>query len=285
MYKLKLFVFSAAFLFSIHLLTAQPNRGYYTVGVSVGALNYSGDLVRNKDLWKFTRPGIGIMGSYRFSPFISGRLSFLHGTLTADDGKSSDEILQRRNLSFKSPVTELSAVLTFEFIPTESFYYRRAKFSPYVFGGISLFHYNPKAKLDGKWYELKPLGTEGQFLTDPDNRYPDPYRLVSLAIPMGVGLRFQLTQNLDLYLETGYRKTYTDYLDDASTFYPAMDDLRAQNPVAFLLSDRSDRSLVPEGLSSRPNSIRANSGTDDGYFYTSVTIGYILDFVRCPTFK
>ena len=285
MHKYRYFLLQTAFLLSINLILAQPNRGYFTVGASVGAMNYSGDLVRNRDLYKFTKFGFGIMGSARLSPYLTGRLSINHGTIAADDGKSSDPILRRRNLSFKSPVTELSGQLIFEFIPTESYYYRRAKWSPYVFGGISLFNFNPKAKLNGDWIELKPLGTEGQFLTDPDNRYPEPYKLVAFSIPFGVGMRFSLTQNLDIYLESGYRKTYTDYLDDASTFYPSMEELRAQNPNAFLLSDRSDRSEIPEGLSSRPNSIRANSGTDDGYFYTSVTIGWILDFVKCPTFK
>jgi len=266
----------------ISTLYAQPNRNYFSVGISGGVLNYNGDLVKTDEMYKFTRPAVGIVGTYRFDPFLSARLGIMHGSLRADDGESSDVGLQNRNLSFQSPLTELSATLIFDFIPTESFYYRRPKFTPYVFGGISIFTFNPKAELDGELIELKPLGTEGQFLTDPDDRYPEPYSLVQIAIPLGFGARYRLGQYWDISLETGFRKTYTDYIDDASTFYPNMEELRAQNPTAFLLSDRSDRSRFPDGISSNPNAIRANSSTDDGYFYTNVTISYILEFVRCP---
>ncbi len=274
------------FITSMSLLSissyAQPNRGYFSIGLSGGVLNYTGDLSTYQDLYKFTRPAFGVVGSYRFDPFLSARLGIMHGYIEADDGRSSDEGLRRRNLSFKSPITELSATFVFDFIPTEGYYYNRPKFTPYVFGGIALFAFNPKARLNGEDIELKPLGTEGQFLTDPDDRYPEPYNLVQIAIPLGLGVRYQLGQNWDLSLEAGYRKTYTDYLDDASTFYPNMEELRAQNPTAFLLSDRSDRSVFPEGISSVPNVIRANSSTDDGYFFTNITISYILDIVKCP---
>ncbi len=268
---------------SISLTTyAQPDRGYFSVGISGGVLNYTGDLLKYQDMIKFLRPGVGISGSYRFDPFLSARLGIMHGSIEADDAKSSEEGLRQRNLSFRSSITELSATFVFDFIPTESYYYRRPKWTPYVFGGVALFTFNPKAQLNGEYIELKPLGTEGQFLTDPDDRYPEPYNLVQIAIPLGIGFRYTLGQNWDISIESGFRKTYTDYLDDASTFYPNMEELRAQNPTAFLLSDRSDRTVFPDGISSRPNVIRANSSTDDGYFFTNITISYILDFVRCP---
>ena len=263
---------------------AQPNRSYFAVSLSGGIMNYTGDMVVTEQIPKFARPAASLGIFYKFDPFLGARLVATHGSIAADDAKSNDLGLQIRNLNFKSPITALDAQLVFDFVPTEGPYYRRPLLIPYVFAGISVFAFNPQAELNGEYIELKPLGTEGQFLTDPDNRYPDPYSLVQIAIPLGVGVRYRIGQNWDISAEMGFRKTYTDYLDDASTFYPNMSELLAQNPTAFILSDRTNLDLSPDGLklSENPNSIRANSGTDDGFWYTNISISYILDFVRCP---
>lgn len=278
---IRLFVLVLA-LIGQQVMYSQPNRGYYSVGVSAGFNNYIGDLMRNIDFYKFIRPSIGIMGSYRFDSYLTGRLSLNHGTITADDAQSIDEVLRNRNLSFKSPITELTATIQFDFVPTEGYYYRRAKLTPYVFTGIGLLSFNPKAKLNGEFIDLKPLGTEGQYLTDPEDRYPEPYKLIQVIIPMGIGVRFALARNWDLSMETGYRFTYTDYLDDVSTFYPDLIELRRQNPTAAILSDRSDRSVFPDGLAGIPNAIRGSASTQDGYYMTLVTLSYIIDITRCP---
>ncbi|MEM6632891.1 MAG: DUF6089 family protein [Bacteroidota bacterium] len=263
---------------------AQPNRSYFAVSLSGGVMNYTGDLVVTEQIINFSRPAFSIGAFYKFDPFLGARLEVTHGSIAADDGKSNNDGLRLRNLSFRSPITALDAQLIFDFIPTDGPYYRRPLLTPYVFAGISVFAFNPKAELNGDLIDLKPLGTEGQFLTDPDNRYPDPYSLVQIAIPLGVGIRYRIGQNWDISAEAGFRKTYTDYLDDASTFYPNMAELLAQNPTAFVLSDRTNLALSPDGtkLSENPNAIRANSSTDDGWWTTKITVSYILDFVRCP---
>jgi len=265
-------------------LMAQPNRSYFAVSLSGGIYNYTGDMVTNEKILQFSRPAFSIGALYKFDPFLGARLVASHGYVEADDAKSNDLGLQVRNLNFRSAITSLDAQLVFDFVPTEGPYYRRPLIVPYVFTGLSVFAFNPTAELNGERIELKPLGTEGQFLTDPDNRYPDPYSLVQIAIPLGVGVRYRIGQNWDISAETGFRKTYTDYLDDASTVYPNMQELQAQNPTAFILSDRTNLALTDDGLklSENPNSIRANSGTDDGFWYTNITITYILDFVKCP---
>jgi hypothetical protein len=63
-----------------------------------------------------------------------------------------------------------------------------------------------------------------------------------------------------------------------------MEALRAQNPTAFLLSDRIDRSAYPEGAA-LVNGIRGDKTQDDWYIYTSVTVSMILDWVKCPAFR
>ena len=280
----KVFVLVAIFAFLSIGLQAQPRKkGYFSVGVSAGAMHYVGDLTPSRfDALRFTRPAVGIMGSYRFDPFVTGRLSITRGSIAADDLKVGLEESRVRGLNFRSPITELSGVLIFDLIPTERSYTRRPKATPYAFIGLSVFAFNPKTDLDGQTYELKPLGTEGQYLPDPDNLYSEPYKLAQFSIPFGVGFRFSLGPSWDLHIEGGLRKTFTDYIDDVSTIYPNLTELREHNPTAFLLSDRSDRNIYPEGRA--PGSARGNPGGKDWYSYTNITLSYIIDVVKCPRF-
>ena len=65
-------------------------------------------------------------------------------------------------------------------------------FSPYVFTGISMFSFNPQAKHGDTWFELQPLGTEGQGTI----AYPDKkkYSLTQLCIPFGTGIKYDLSK-------------------------------------------------------------------------------------------
>jgi hypothetical protein len=260
---------------------AQPSVNYFSAGINAGATNYMGDI--DDDLTpKFTKPGVGIFGMYRFHPHMSARLQIFQGWAGADDEKSSDASRSLRNLSFRTGITEASAHIVYEFFGNTRKYIYRPRYTPYLFAGIGMFYFNPQAQLMGNWENLQPLGTEGQFLP-VDKNYPEPYKLIQFTIPFGGGLRYRLNRKMDIYLETGVRKTFTDYLDDVSGVYPDMDALLAQNPKAFLLSDRSDRAIVAGGIGE--NQIRGFAEQKDWYIYTNIGIGYILDWVKCPKFK
>ena len=264
-------------------LNAQFRYGYFKVGVSAGSTNYLGDL--DDDLtFRFTKLGIGLDGSYRMNPFMTARLGFFRGWARANDAVSVDPVRRRRNLSFRTPITEASLQFVFDFVPTDRSYSYRPPFVPYVFGGVALFSFNPQAQLGDRWYDLQPLGTEGQHLVDPTGNYPEPYNLTQFSVPMGAGVRFAISRRMDLEIETGFRKTFTDYLDDVSNLYPNADDLRADNPVSALLSDRIDLNEFPEGAAF-VNGIRGDRTQSDWYIYSCVRISYILDWVKCPTFR
>lgn len=265
-------------------LSAQYRHGYFRVGASLGATNYLGDL-DDDFTFKFTKPGLGLHGSYRFNPFMTARLGFFQGWASATDERTDDIARNRRNLSFRTGITEVSAVLVFDFVPSDRGFYYRPNFTPYVFGGLALFSFNPEAQLDGEYIELQPLGTEGQFLPDPNDEYPDPYRLTQISVPLGIGIRLKLARNWDLEVETGFRKTFTDYLDDVSSEYPDLEELRAQNPTAAILSDRLDQTQFPGLTASEINGIRGDRTQTDWYIFTGATISYIIDWVKCPSFR
>ncbi|MDX1907771.1 MAG: DUF6089 family protein [Bacteroidia bacterium] len=261
---------------------AQYRYGYFRIGGSVGSTHYLGDL-DNDFTVQFTKPGFELSGSYRLNPLMTARVSFYKGYARAADSISGNEARNRRNLSFRTPITEASAQLVFDFLPTDRSYVYRPVYTPYVFGGVALFNFNPQAQLNGQWYDLQPLGTEGQYLPSPDDRYPEPYALTQFSIPMGAGVRMAISRKLDLEIETGFRKTFTDYLDDVSGRYPDLEALRAQNPISAILSDRIDRTQFPQG-GAIVNGIRGDRTQQDWYIYTCVRLNYIVDWVKCPKF-
>ena len=122
--------------------------------------------------------------------------------------------------------------------------------------------------LNGSWYELQPLGTEGQGT----KAYPGltPYKLTQFGVPFGIGAKISLSKILCVGLEWGMRKTYTDYLDDVSTTYPDPVLLKAQKgEIAMELSNRSipvaGEHPVQAGVQ------RGNSKTRDWYSFAGLT--------------
>jgi hypothetical protein len=263
---------------------AQLRSKYFYVGVALGATNYKGDLDDNFAL-KFTKPGLGFMGGYKFHPHMSARITFNQGWIGASDAKAARDVpRRRRNLSFRSPLTELSFNIVYDFFANDRHFKYRPQYSPYLFAGVGVFAFNPKAKLGDRYYDLQPLGTEGQFLVGCAD-CPEPYGLVQVSIPFGAGIRYKLTNKIDLNLELGLRKTFTDYLDDVSGNYANVDELRAQmGEEAALLSDRIDRAQYPEG-GQWWNGIRGDKTQQDWYVITQVSATYILDWTKCPKFR
>ncbi len=187
-----------------------------------------------------------------------------------------------RNLSFRNDIIELSLTAQVDMFKFSGRYSKRAPLNIYAFGGIGILYHNPKAKVPeyfsrdafkvdnpedftggdnpryypleqaGEWVSLRNLGTEGQFLNDEAKAeylaaygkdLPTPYSRIQIVIPVGLGIRYKLSNNFDLGLEISYRHTFTDYLDDVSGEYV---DLGAfgdpSDPNAALTMAMSDKS-------------------------------------------
>ena len=122
--------------------------------------------------------------------------------------------------------------------------------------------------MEGRTYNLQPLGTEGQYIIEGD--YPAPYQRTQINVPMGIGMNLRFSSQLGVGMELGYRRTFTDYLDDVSTVYPDPDQLvEASGSLALALSNRSDSFALPGDQ-------RGNPGLDDHYVFISVLMFYYL---------
>jgi hypothetical protein len=244
-------------------------RTYLGLGGSIGTSNYVGDLDDNFTP-RYTKPAFGLHLLYNFRPHFGFRFNFFKGTITASDVSGTMAGNKERNLSFYTPVSELGLNLVYRPLAMHKGELPRRRISPYLFAGIAVFRFNPMTTLGGEEIELQPLGTEGQYLIGD---YPEPYKLTQLAVPMGAGINFKISRRVDLGVESGFRKTFTDYLDDVSTNYPDLDQLAEVSPVAAALSNRSGSPVVP-------GAPRGNPDLKDWYIYTNV--GFTFYFYSSP---
>jgi hypothetical protein len=259
---------------------SQVFNKYSELGLFGGASYYLGDLNPGR---QFFMPRLAGGLVYRYNPGrrFAWHIHGVYGSVQADDALSNDEAQQLRNLSFRSQVIEFSTMLEFNFFNYE-IGNPGTPITPYIFGGISLFRFNPKANYFGEWVPLQPLGTEGQGSTVYSSR--KEYSLINGAFPFGFGVKFHALGRLGFSLEWGLRKTFTDYLDDVSTTYADPDVLFAtQGLVAVELADRS---LVNPGEVNTGRQ-RGNETNRDWYSFAGLTITYKIQPRRpdCAAYK
>ncbi len=239
--------------------------------INAGGMNYLGDL---NDQSAFGEVHVAYGGGLRIrlDNRWSVRAQGCYGNVS-----SLTDCIEARNLSFRSHIYEGALMAEFNFRPygpgaTESFW------TPYIFGGIAVFGFNPEAMYiasDGTptWAALQPLHTEGQGTTAYPSRRP--YPLIQTAMPFGVGVRWRLGRNVSLTAEYGFRKTWTDYLDDVSTTYVGADLLRNEVEEGTLAAMLADRSETPNAIGIK----RGDDSLDDWYSYFNLNVGFNLNML------
>jgi hypothetical protein len=268
-------------IFSLAAL-AQPQATVYEgeFGITLGVAHYFGDL--NNEA-AFNRPKMAVGGFFRkqFGGYVGVRIGAHFAQLGYSDIYSDIEYQKRRNLSFNTNIFELAIQGDFNFFRFEPGNPNYA-FTPYVTLGIGMFSYDPYAYLDGQKHFLRPLGTEGQN----SSLYPErqPYSNVAFCFPIGMGIKYNLRNNINVSFEISHRFTSTDYLDDVSTTFAGPDAFplqpNGQPSVAFLLQDRSYETGAPIGEAGRQ---RGFSGQRDQYIFAEVGISFAITSYRCPT--
>lgn len=267
------------------------------IGASIYGAQYNGDLRQGYsksvgfgsffgETMDYLKYGGGPMFRINYSSKFALRGSLNYAYLVGSDKFSADDENGKgrklRNLDFHTNILQLSAVGEYNFF---SFGWGRylKKFTPFVMGGVSMFHFNPKTEYKGQTYELQPLGTEGQGLI----QYPDKnkYALTQFALPVGGGFKFALSKSLRLTLEYMHNFSSTDYLDDVSGSYADYDLLYANNgPISANLGDRRNE-INPALPKIKEGQVRGNPKKKDSFIYTGFTLSYVLFENNCPSFK
>ncbi|MCL2027567.1 MAG: DUF6089 family protein [Bacteroidales bacterium] len=269
-------------MFALSSMFAQRSE----IGGLVGGSFYLGDL-NPTGVFSQTQLAAGVIYRYNLNTRWTIRGNALWGTVKADDEKHNNEFQQNRNLSFRSRINEFSIQTEINFLPYFTGSRTRYRFSPYLFGGVGLFTFNPQAyrwdpyKNKGEWLDLARLSTEGQGLAEyPDKKF---YNTTQICFPFGLGFKYSLNSIFAVGLEWGMRFTLTDYLDDVSGNYINREVLaREQGSVALELADRSKNGPQPEG------SRRGSSNKTDWYSFAGVTLTAKIgtpNRASCPAHK
>ena len=249
------------------------------IGVLGGVSYYLGDLNPNRHFYNNKFGGsIFYRDKIRKSDRLSLRIQLSYGKVEAFDADSKSQDQINRNLSFQSKIIEFGPMIEINFLPYEVGS-RRKPCTPYLFMGIIYFKMNAMGRYNDSWLELQSLRTEGQGTPANSSK---PYRLNQISVPIGLGIKVNITSRIALGLEYGIRKTFTDYLDDVSGNYIHPTILSENN--GQLSADISDPSLNNQGSFSYNNGVaRGNPNNKDWYTFAGISLSFRLKaYTTCP---
>ncbi len=267
----------------------------------IGATQFLGDLggrdMIGKDysLVDLDLPSTHIGGMigyrFRFHPYWATSSTINVGMLRGNDALTNEIIRNSRNLHFRSIVVEFQQRIECIILANEKFgarynisghskRMRNKNDQVYLFTGIGVSYFNPKAKYNGDWVALRPLNTEGQgsgetftiYTADGNKEYtaPSRYAPVTATIPFGIGMRTGIGRMWRIGIEATYVKTFSDYIDDVSGYYadPAV--------IAANSSDPSAAVYLANPAAANTNWFAAGQqrgdSQKDAYFYLNVVV-------------
>lgn len=265
------------------------------ISFGVGATNFLGELgganmigskkisIRDFD-FKSIRPDLNVGYGYQFHKNWATKAELNLAYIGGHDRLTEEMFRNNRNLNFRSPIVELSGRIEY-ILP----YKRKGQqyklhikgwsnidISNFFYVGVAGFYFDPRGKLNGNWYRLKPLCTEGQTILPTRNKYSN----FQISIPMGLGFRYAIDKKWSLSLEYGTRWTFTDYIDDVSLTYVDNDALRQEKgDLAVALSNPSPTASDPGDplyQSTQPGQQRGDPRDKDSYMFLTLSVQYKL---------
>lgn len=248
------FYFFILFLFLANISKAQT----WELGGSFGGAGYMGELNENNPV-KISGISVGAFVKRNFNGYLSAKINYSYGTISAADSNSSYPQLRERNLSFTTYLNEISLIGEFNFmhyIPEAG----KNRFTPFIYFGFAGVNYLPTTTYKGVTYNLRSFETEGE---------KKPYPSLAYSLPYGAGIKYNILGKWTLAADLGYRNTNTAYLDDVSGFYP---NAGVNTGISKILSNPSN---------SAPGSQRGDVNTKDTYFFLQFSISFTFVTQRC----
>lgn len=285
------------------------------IGFGIGAAGFLGDLggrdqVGSQDFRDFDfaaiRPSFQLGYKYLLLEDLAFNAQLSYGFISGNDKYTKEPYRNNRNIHFRSPVLEFAPTLQWFFLSSfvDRARYRRItrvsspivfNYSAYLFLGVAGFYFNPQGYFsadeyrdlewrtvpdnqipaDG-WYNLKPLRTEGQAFFDTRQEYSR----ISFSIPFGLGLIWRINRDIALGLEFGFRKTFTDYIDDVSKTYvdPAIYQQMFDDPGKIALAEYFTNPAINtlSEIVTAPGQQRGSPYDSDTYLFSFISIHYRL---------
>ncbi|OYX85539.1 MAG: hypothetical protein B7Y83_04360 [Flavobacteriales bacterium 32-34-25] len=179
----------------------------HEIGVFLGGSNYIGDVGQTTYIAP-NEPAFGILYKWNKSPRHAWRIGYTQSTISANDLDSEEASRSLRGYHFENSIKELSLALEFNFFDF-NLHTLDHKITPYVTSGINFLRY------DDLYVEL------GETKKNKGKN--------SIAIPMIVGIKSNISRRLVLAAEVGARYAFTDNLDGSNSKEESLSALRFGN--------------------------------------------------------
>ncbi|MDH7464223.1 DUF6089 family protein [Chitinophagaceae bacterium 26-R-25] len=189
----------------------NSERPKYEFGIGGGIVVYQGDLAPTKwGAYRCISPGLQASITRLFSPTFALRIGGTVGKFTADDVKSSYKEAYReyRKYNFTTSFAELTAMA--QWTPFGKANWR---LNPYLLGGVGVSYLHVKndwSNTDFKYFSGENLR---QRVTEDSAKN---HTFFAPVLPVGVGLKYDVSEKVSLKLEWINRITFSDYLDGFS---------------------------------------------------------------------
>ncbi len=218
--KMKQFSLFFTLILCSYFTTAQEIDHRMEFGVMGGLLTYSGDLNTGANI-HFRGPAGGAFYRHNYKNNISVlRFNVLVGKVSGNENVAKTPLQNKLNRSFSTIVTEFSGLYEYNFFDFRKSTGRESyPICPYLFGGLGV--------------GLASVST-GETAT-------------YVALPFGGGVKFKVGDKLNLGIEFGARKVFSDKIDAISN---------------------------TEDLNSSSN--------QDWYYFTGLTFSYTKYVQMCP---
>ncbi|NRA52418.1 MAG: thrombospondin type 3 repeat-containing protein [Phaeodactylibacter sp.] len=175
----------------------------WTAGILTGTTVVQGDLSSSR-YGDFDKMGITIGGYIQreFPSALSLRFQFIQGDFVGDDlSKPSGA----KGFGFRTVFSEASLLTEWHFLQHHNI---DTKWSPYIGLGMGLLFFNPSTDFRKIQQEAPIPGEQADRLAQK--------RSPSIVIPGNLGIKYALSDRLQLGLEANLRATFTDYIDGVS---------------------------------------------------------------------
>jgi hypothetical protein len=167
----------------------------YEFGLFAGGSNVIGDVGRTQ--YVDPRDGtIGAIVKWNRSNRHAFRASFIHASMIGDDNDSDDISRDLRGLKYNYNLLEASVGIEYTFWEWD-LYSGTPQFTPYIYTGLTGFH-----------YDLFALSNNGEL-----EEYGSTFEA---AIPIILGFKITISSHFVLGIEVGARYTFTDNLDGSN---------------------------------------------------------------------
>ena len=255
----------------------------YEFSVSAVGTGYMGDINPNNPLY-YKNLGAGVSAKYNFNSTLGVHLGYSKLYISGADRDINQAFHQQRNLSFNNNISEISLIGEFNFfryMPDQNL----NVYTPYITLGIASVFHDPYILYNDNKIMLRDLRLEADA-----KGQPYVYNKVAVAIPVGIGFKYNIKGPWTLAADISYRTLLDDNIDNVSQYYPNLQSVDhlphydiVENGVKRAFN-QADWNLLadPSGmLTDNAGTSRGNGKKFDGYMTAGIKLSYTILSSKC----